>query len=200
MFKTSKIYQNYKIKGDFSVNVKETFEKQGPTADRKYMNKQMKDHIDFFESHRIEQFQNFIKLLYKYGCKAEDQQKFFAEFIKYMKINKNINIFLLKSREMKKANAGERNILMNRIAYEYPNEFLTFLRNFLYQNYPLKLFTKSIIKKFHEMVKQLIRSQKLNDSNLFDLLNLDEFSEIIQDQDEQTGVFDDDQQELFFIY
>ena len=199
MIRTKKIYQNYKIKNNLSIKSKETFGGKGSTADRCYMNKQMKDHFDYFESRKVEEFQNFIKPLHKYGCKTEDQRELFAEFIEYMKINKNIDIFLLKKREMKKANAGERNILMNRIAIEYPNEFMTFLKKFLSQKYPLKLCTKNIIKQFQEKVKKLIQPQTLNVSTLFDSLNYAEFCEIISDQASKTELFDN-HCELFCIF
>ena len=117
---------------------KNIFGKDGPTPDLSYMNEQMKKHIEYFEFHKVYELQSFIKSLHSYGCRSIDQRVIIEEFLKFMKERNNIDIFLLKKREMIKANAGERNILINVLAYKYPNEFLSYLRYYIYQNFPQK--------------------------------------------------------------
>lgn len=155
MIKTSKEYGCYKIICNLPARSKEILGGKGSTADRSYMIEQMKKHFDYFETHKIERFQNFIKPLQDYGCKTEDQRKLMNEFINYMKKTKNVDIVLLKNREMKKANSGERNILINRLVVEYPNDFIPFLKEYLQENYPTKLYSEKLVNDFQEKINQL---------------------------------------------
>ena len=160
--KKYRIYNNYKFQDNSAKNCKNLYVGKGLTADRVYMNDQMKIHFDYFEAHQIEKFQEFVQPLYDYGCNTRNQKKFLEEFLKYMKETKDIEIFLLKKREINKTNSGERNILFNRLASEYQDDLLTFLKKYLYHNYPDKTNTKDFIQRFQIKIKKLI-NPSLND-------------------------------------
>ena len=127
----------------------------GLKADRIYMKEQLIPHLDYIEDRGIKELQSFIQLLHDYGCRTDNQRKIIDNFIVFIKETKKVDIFLLKARELKKANAGERNILMNRLAIEYPEDFVSFIKEFLYQNFPQKPNTEDYVQGIQEMVKQL---------------------------------------------
>lgn len=223
--KKNRTYNNYKFQDNSAKNCKNLYVGKGLTADRVYMNDQMKIHFDYFEAHQIEKFQEFVQPLYDYGCNTGNQKKFLEEFLKYMKETKDIEIFLLKKREINKTNSGERNILFNRLASEYPDDLLTFLKKYLYHNYPDKTNTKDFIQRFQIKIKKLI-NPSLNDVitpsalssipvafvTLIPSVQLDppvspippvppdppnDFDDLIQDQSEQNEIFTDDSDDQF---
>ena len=202
--KKYRIYNNYKFQDNSAKNCKNLYVGKGLTADRVYMNDQMKIHFDYFEVHQIEKFQEFVQPLYDYGCNTGNQKKFLEEFLKYMKETKDIEIFLLKKREINKTNSGERNILFNRLASEYPDDLLTFLKKYLYKNYPDKTNTEDFIQRFQIKIKKLI-NPSLNDvitppvpsaapvtpiSSVLPV-SLNDSYNLFFDQFEQNEIFDD---------
>ena len=191
--KTSKAYKHYRLQSKDSegITMKEIKEilKGGKelTPDRSYMIEQFQKHIDFFESIKVEMLKDLVQLLHDYGCRTENQRKIIEGFIVFMKENKNIDIFLLKPRELKKANAGERNILMNRLAIEYQNDFVSYIKSFLYQKYPENPKTEEVVQEIQAIANQLtvnsalisqVTSPVLNNQDSLDLAlnNQDSFN------------------------
>ena len=190
-----KEYQNYRFKCKLIKEYRVFFEK-GSTTDRNYMNAQMLEHLDYFEIHKVYELKNIIELLHDIRCRSPYQQKLIEEFVIHMKDTKNVDIFLLKKREMKKANGGERNILMNRLALEYPNEFFSFVIKFINQNFPDMENKEEFYKKIKSMINELINQPTV--ANQLDKIK--DFGSITNQSDQFDVIIDDsfDQFDLFF--
>ena len=122
-----------------------------------------------------------------------------------MKITNNVDIFLMKKREMKKANSGERNILINILAIKYPEELISFIKLYIPQNYPIINLTGKIIEKFRGKTNQLTRPVLIDSLNnkepdqsfgIFD--EPDQSFNIFDEPDQSFNIFDEhDQSEVF---
>lgn len=150
--------QSYKF-GCLRLEIDELFP-DSLTKDRDYMRNQMKNHFDYLDQHGIYEYQNFAKTLHVY-MRTGEIQKLIQSFVDY-KNTKSLGkrLFLLKPRELKKANICEINILLNRIALEYSNEFLTFFENYLKLYYPLMKIRSVLVQTFKNNIDHLITIEK----------------------------------------
>lgn len=187
----------------------------GTIGDRGRMNEQIKNHLDILEENGINDIQNFSKIFSDHEYISKDQQNIMTEFVNYMKEQNSIKIFLLKSREMKKANENDRDIIMNRLAVEYPNNFIKFLKDHLNKNYKNKTDTEKLIQELQAKINQL-EQQKLKNAipngfiinqddqvNLYDDSNINQADQVnlyddsIINQDDQNYIFGDALDNLF---
>lgn len=135
--------------------LKQALEEKELKPDQVRMNKEIKQHIDYFEIHKIEELKGFIKTLHDCDYLRWDQVKIIEEFEKHMKNTANVEINLMKNRELKKVNSDKRNILMNRIAHQYSDEFISFLKGNLTIIFPKKNKTDELIEDFQVKIKEL---------------------------------------------
>ena len=170
-------------------------ERKGLLPDQVRMNGQTKQHIEYFEIHNIEKYQEFITKLHDYKYSKKDQVKVIEKFIKYMKKTENVEITLMKKREMEKINSDKRNILMNRIAHEYPDKFISFLNEKLGKIFPQKNKIDELIIDFQAMIKELhsvdftkpevkIFDESIDIKNYVNLLNQPEENDSLEFVDE----------------
>lgn len=66
----------------------------------------------------------------------------------------------MKKRELKKANAGERKILYNRLGLQFSTDFLTFYKSYLYKTFPLMHAKDRLVEKFRFKIEALMESKK----------------------------------------
>lgn len=108
------------------------FQSESITKDRKYMGKVIKPIILFLNCYGVNKYQDFYQLLKNYELKSKDISSMIIDFINYINSNgKLAKINWFKIRELKKSNSGEKNIIMNRLALEYPNEFIGFVYSYM---------------------------------------------------------------------
>lgn len=124
-----KSYQShiYKTRDEFVME----FQKENISKDRFYMAEMIKPIILFLDHFGICNYQNFYQLLHSYNFKSNDINEMIEEFRDYINTYKvNCQIEWIKKRELKKSNYGEKNIILNRLAIEYPNEIIDFILYF----------------------------------------------------------------------
>ena len=113
------------------------FEKEGSTKDRFYMAEMIKPTIAILDNYGVTNYQNFNYLFKKAGFKAKEIILIINEFIKYINSNEQTSkINWIKKRELIKSNFGEKNIIFNRLALEYPNELVNFIYFYLIRKFP----------------------------------------------------------------
>lgn len=164
---SSRKYTNHKI-GCIQNEVVVMYQMSPNTIDRSYMNEQMKVHLQFFEQNGISHYQNISKSLHNYGLKAEDERKCIKAFEDLINSQNIYNkILLLKPRELKKANLGERNIILNRLAFEYNYKFYDFLITYLHNNYPDMKNQNDLCQEIKNMIDHLLNQSitRKNDNN-----------------------------------
>ncbi|KAK8898593.1 hypothetical protein M9Y10_000885 [Tritrichomonas musculus] len=166
--KSRKNNQSYKF-GCSRNEAKMVFRNSNKT-DRGYMIDQMKNHFNYLDRHGIFEYQNFIQILRDHQFMANDILNLLESFV-FFKNQQNLSqpFFLLKPREMKKTNAGEKNILFNRLAHEYSSEFLYFFELYLNRFYPGMKTKENLIQKFKTKIDQLTRINEEPKKEFIDL-------------------------------
>lgn len=138
--------------------------------DRYYMLEMLKPNIDFLENLGITDLQNFIESFKKLGYKTDNIKDFikdFQLFITTSNVKKNWQpINWMRERELTKANFGEKNIIINRLAIQYPEEFLTFSRNYTFHKCISTVSQENFIQEIDFKIKQLQNTIKNKSSPL----------------------------------
>lgn len=108
--------------------------------DRLYMIKMLKPCFEYFDRHEITNYQNLSETLKKFGFRTDNIKNLilgFQVFINSLYLERNISpIDWIVSRTVKKANFEEKNIILNRLAFEYPNELFYYIQKYIQQYYP----------------------------------------------------------------
>ena len=132
-------YQQYSFSN--RIELLEEIKKAPQSKDREYMNKAIKNSIQYLDYVKIYDFPNFVEV-FKNNCfKSKPMRDI---FVKYVKLNKT-KFPWLSPRIISKANCCELNIILNRIMFQNGDEFI----KYLIQNYPedREQFEKFIIIK-----------------------------------------------------
>lgn len=98
--------------------------------DQLYMNDQLRVHLNFIDQYQIKEYPNISQTLHEHGFRAIDEQTLIKEYQSY-RISQGPSFTLLKPRELKKANSGQRNIILVRLALEFSCDFLDFVKNYI---------------------------------------------------------------------
>lgn len=114
---------------------------RGPTnKDRTYMHQMIKPNFEYLEQYGIVEYQDFILIFKKSGMVMNDIKSFINGFKNYInsqnliRNTKNEVINWLNDRQLKKANSGEMNIILNRLSLEYPKQMYDFVQIFMQNN------------------------------------------------------------------
>lgn len=158
--------QCYKI-GCIGSEIKKVFQKSY-TPDRSLMNEQIKVHLDYLDQHGITEYGNFVQTLRDYQFNAGSILKLIQDFVDYKNSQDPENpLFLLKKRELKKSNDGEKNILFNRLSVEFSFEFLSFFENYVNFYFSRMKIKDKLIEKIRAKVEHLVGIRdKKNDDKL----------------------------------
>ncbi|KAK8865409.1 hypothetical protein M9Y10_010954 [Tritrichomonas musculus] len=187
--------QCYKI-GCAGNEIKKVFQKSC-TPDRSYMNEQMKVHLDYLDQQGISEYENFVQTLRDYQFSAGSILKLMQAFVDYKNSqDPSRPLFLLKPRELKKANAGEKNILFNRLSVEYSFEFLSFFENYVKFYFPLMKIKNKLIENFRTKVERLVEMRNKKNDDKVDPDSNDSYEVIDSIPYENEINADDD----FFIF
>ncbi|KAK8842014.1 hypothetical protein M9Y10_026229 [Tritrichomonas musculus] len=154
--KKRKEYNSHKI--GFGGGVIEEYHNYPSLKDRVYMFDQFKPHLDYLIKNNIKEFQDFIQFFRNKGLKAKDFVKMIKSFQKYINTKHQDQfhpIYFLKPRELEKSNFGEKNIIINRIAHEYFEDFPIFLQHFLHKKYQTIPNHENIIQDVKDKIKKL---------------------------------------------
>ncbi|KAK8871574.1 hypothetical protein M9Y10_007307 [Tritrichomonas musculus] len=122
-------------------------------VDRNYMEMQMKSHIDYLDQNNVTQYSNFSKTFKSYGLRAEEEK----ELLKLFQESHH-SLFLLKPRELNKANSGERNLLFNRIALQFQGDFIIHVQEYVKQKHLNKI--RGFMKE-NDQVKLILEIKNL---------------------------------------
>lgn len=130
--------------------------------DRKRMKMQLKCIVDSINFKNITDEQDFITPLKKFGFNRNDKKLFILAYSNY------INVSLLKKRELDKSNDMAKNILLNKLASENPENFFSFFKFYVYRNYSYKPYIENLLKDYRSKIDQL-KKQTFNKTNSVDL-------------------------------
>ena len=135
--------------------------------DSKQMQKQLKHVIDSIISKNIIIKQDFVTPLKEFGFNRNDKKLFILAYSNY------INVSLLKKRELDKSNDMAKNILLNKLASENPENFFSFFKFYVYRNYSYKPYIENLLKDYRSKIDQLKKQtfNKANSVGLSQILN-----------------------------
>ncbi|KAK8897645.1 hypothetical protein M9Y10_015608 [Tritrichomonas musculus] len=193
-----KKYENHMLGCDSKKNE----EKMNSTKDdRIRMEAQLQVHIGYLDQHGIKKYQNFVGLLRCYYIKRCRIQGFIELFIKHINtIKSNTSIPPFAHRELCKTNSGEKNIILNRCAYQYPMEFNDFFKYFVNVYYQYSPKTKELLfKSFKSKIDELL---KVNEYMVPKETNCNKTQTVVSNNDNSTelndnNIFNDDKENTF---
>lgn len=136
--------------------------------DRYYMYIDMKPNLDVLKQNGIHEYENFYNLFRKNKLKSKKIKELIDEITKYLNANyNNKEILFLKDRQLKKSNSEEANIVLNRIACEYPEDLINFVENKYLESLQdiERQRKKSLIENLKKLVDKI--SQQKTDNALF---------------------------------
>lgn len=160
-------YESHMFKSQHDLMLE--FQKDGGTKDRKNMGKMMKPALNYLDQNGITKQQNFYQNLHTFGLKANDINEMIYEFkdsinsyMQKLNYDEKIIIDWIKKRELKKSNFCEKNIVMNRLAAEYPQEFIVFINNYLLRKYPCKSDVGILVDEISIKIHKLTQQKQIN--------------------------------------
>lgn len=129
------------------------------SRDRLYMIKMLKPCFEYFDNHEIIMYQNLSDTLKKFGFRTDNIKNFilgFQDFINSHYLERNISpINWIVSRTVKKANFEEKNIILNRLAIEYPNELFYYTQKYIQQYYPALVNIEIFFKEIQDKIEKI---------------------------------------------
>lgn len=157
-----RIYQSHKLKTPEDAFAE--IENSSYSKDRTYMMTMIKPNVEYLKQNGISEYQNFIEVMKKNGFKTDDMKNFildFQYFINSFDDQQNIQkIDWIRPRELSKANFGEKNLLLNRLSYEYPNQMRYFAQQYVVLKYQNMKNPNAFLIEFHFAIQNLLNSSK----------------------------------------
>lgn len=159
----TKQYNNYRF--NTRIEAFAELHRGPPNKDRMYMHQMLKPVVEYLERCGVSEYQDFVTIFKEHNFKMNDIKNFIAGFKKFINSqndNLNINkIDWIKDRELSKSNFGEKNLLLNKLAFQYQKEILIYTRQ-LIQNQDTNIINKEIfIPKFEKQIQQLTQSSSI---------------------------------------
>ena len=158
---TRKTYNSYKY-GNYLESFIDCHDNSVNT-DRYYMAQQIKPNVDFLLRKGLTKFEDFAQLFKKYKLKNEVIIAFIKSFEYFVNAGPyDKKIYWIRTRELKKANFNEKNIILTRLVVEYYDLFLPFFSNYIYYNYPGLANIHVFINEFESKAKDVMKQIELN--------------------------------------
>ena len=158
---TRKSYNSYKFD-----NCLESFidnQNSSTNMDRYYMAQQIKPNATFLLKKGLTKFEDFAQLFKKYKLKNEVIINFIKSFEHFVNAGpSDKKIYWIRTRELKKANFNEKNIILTRLVVEYYDIFLPFLSNYIYYNYHGLANIHVFINEFESKAKDVMKQIELS--------------------------------------
>lgn len=140
--------------------------KQEMSRDRLYMIKMLKPCFEYFDQHEITNYQNLSETLKKFGFRTDNIKNLilgFQVFINAHYLERNISpIDWIVSRTVKKANFEEKNIIMNRLAFEYPTELFYYTQKYIQQHYPALMNIEIFFNEIQDKIEKIHSNTDVN--------------------------------------
>lgn len=153
-------YQSHKFNNRCEYII--DFQKEASTKDRFYMGKMITPTITALDNSGVTNYQNFYQLFKRIGIKSKEIIVIINEFKDYINsFEQNQKINWIKPRELNKSNYGEKNIILNRLALEYPRELINFIYSYLSRFNPC-LTNGIFIHELKILVDEIEKQKSLN--------------------------------------
>ena len=148
--------------------------------DAKYVIALIVNNINYLDAHNIFNYENFVIILKNYGLNAIMIKNLILEFKDYMIKQKDefgnsiAKMDWLKKRSLSKTNFSQKNIILNRLAFEFIDYLITFLFDFLQKN---KIIANQIIIEQFKNKIQNLRAQSQDNSSQISVVNCNDINE-----------------------
>ena len=127
--------------------------------ERIYINRLLKRAFDYLNKNGIKNFENIVDLFKNTGFLACEIANLIIDFIKCQEKQNKKDLDWIKSRELNKIGFPGKNIILNLIAHQYPEDFKKFLSTYM-EKYKTKVnltfFFQEINLKIDNIQKQTI--------------------------------------------
>lgn len=184
-------YIDHRIVGTSRIDIdQKLIQPASLTPDRAYMQSQMANHVKFIDDNGVKDLSSFVQTLHDYGFKSND----YLNFINYC--CEQLDLKLLKKRELKKSNAGEKNILLNVLALQFPDSFNCLMVSFVNDKFPQMLNKDALFQDFKLKTAQLLAQNERNKVSVIQNIestSLQDQSLISIDNSNQEDLFEVDQ-------
>lgn len=184
-------YIDHRIVGTSRIDIdQKLIQPASLTPDRAYMQSQMANHIKLIDDNGVKDLSSFVQTLHDYGFKSND----YLNFINYC--CEQLNLKLLKKRELKKSNAGEKNVLLNVLALQFPDSFNCLIVYFVNDKFPQMLNKDALFQDFKLKTAQLLAQNERNKVSVIQNIestSLQDQSLISIDNSNQEDLFEVDQ-------
>lgn len=89
-------------------------------------------------------------------------KEFIIYFDEHISNDRESNTRLFTTRQQKKSNEGEKNIVLNRMALQYPDKIIKFFKSYFDETFPNNPNRDAYVNEFKLQVKQLEDQCELN--------------------------------------
>lgn len=138
------------------------FENAKLNKDRFYMGEMIKPTIRILDNSGVTNYQDFYQLFKRRGLKSKDIIYLINEFKEWNNKQEQIRkIDWIKKRELNKSNCGEKNIILNRLASEYPERFTNFIHSYINMMVPSSN-NEIFISEFKFLISEVEKQKQLN--------------------------------------
>lgn len=164
-------YNSYRSKSDGIYEFPE-LNRPAHNKDRYYMSKDIIPILIYLNQNNVIQ-KDFCELLKKkYRLRAQDLFKLIDGFQDYINNISQNDIIFIRSRQLRKSNFMEKNIVLNKIAFDYSSDFLHFVENNYIKNIKLSDKRKAcLIEDLKKIVNSVSNREK---RNAFSFLSFDQ--------------------------
>lgn len=181
---------SYRIVGNSLEDIIKFFSLATTNPDRKYMKNEIMPHLTYLEMRGIKNISEITQFLHDIGFKAPDMNEFIYRCVDHIYNDKEKNIQLFTTRQQEKSNASEKNIVLNRIALQFPDKIIQFFESYIDGKFTHELNRDAYVNDFKLIVQQLENQCELNKVSEIDSFNTGNTS--IWDQQENQSDLDYD--------
>lgn len=130
--------------------------------DRKYMKNEIMPHLTYLKWKGIKNISEITLFLKKCGFARTQMKEFIIYFDEHISNDRESNTRLFTTRQQKKSNEGEKNIVLNRMALQYPDKIIKFFKSYFDETFPNNPNRDAYVNEFKLQVKQLEDQCELN--------------------------------------
>lgn len=152
-----KIYRNHRMNS--RKELIEEIQRAPVNKERSFMIKMLKNCVDYLDQYGIYEYQNLIIPLKNFGFKTNDIRDYIIGFQTYINSQNQFDdprsLNWINKRCIHKSNLLEKNLIINRLAYQYPNEILYYTNQCVRVKFPIMINIEIIFQEFQKLVDQL---------------------------------------------
>ncbi len=155
MISQPKQYKNYRFYTIKEANAE--MNRGPPNKERTIMHHMLNPIVEFINKSGVKEYQDFIMIFKDSRFRMRDVQNFIFEFRDWIN-SQNKQIKWISNRGLSKSNFGEKNLILNRLAIEYPNELMIFVRSYMQNCSPEILKCESFVQDFQKKIQLLLNN------------------------------------------